>query len=64
MKFPKFAKGSSLAETVKIENTRISIRMIQTEDLIVRKDGAEKLHIEIKSDWLLICFIFVMKSPG
>ena len=23
-----------------------------------------KLNIEIKSDWLLICFTFVTKSPG
>ena len=23
-----------------------------------------KFEIEIKSDWLLICFAFVMKSPG
>ena len=33
---------------------------MQTEDLIVKG----KLDIEIKSDWLLICFTFVMKSPG
>ena len=37
------------------------IKMMQTEYLIVR---AAKLDIEIKSDWLLICFTFVMKSPG
>ena len=35
-----------------------------TEDLIVRHDGPAKLDIEIKSDWLLMCFTFVTKSPG
>ena len=37
---------------------------MQTEDLIIRQDGPAKLDIEIKSDWLFICFTFVMKSPG
>ena len=37
---------------------------MQTEDLTVRLDGPAKLDIEIKSDWLLACFTFVMKSPG
>ena len=27
-------------------------------------DGPAKLDIEVKSDWLLICFNFVTKSPG
>ena len=40
------------------------IKMMQTEYLIVRKDRPAKLDIEIKFDWLLICFTFVMKSPG
>ena len=35
---------------------------LKTEDLIVRYDGPEKLDIEIKSDWLLICFTFVTKN--
>ena len=30
----------------------------------MRKDGPAKLDIQIKSDWLLICFTFVTKSPG
>ena len=33
--------------------------MMRTEDLILKLDGAAKLDIEIKSDWLLICFTFV-----
>ena len=37
---------------------------MQTKDLIVRLEGPAKLNIEIKSDWLLICFTLVMKSPG
>ena len=37
---------------------------MQTEGLIVRKDGPAKLDIQIKSDWLLICLTFVVKSPG
>ena len=37
---------------------------MQTEDLIVRWDGPAKLNIKVKSDWLLNCFTFVMKSPG
>ena len=40
------------------------IKMMQTEDLIVRTDGPAKLGIETKSDWRLIRFTFVMKSPG
>ena len=40
------------------------VKMVQTADLNVRQDGPAKLDIEIKSDWLLICFTFVMKSPG
>ena len=28
------------------------------------EDGPAKLLIQIKSDWLLICFILVTKSPG
>ena len=32
--------------------------------MIVRYDGTEKFDIEIKSEWLLICFTVVMKSPG
>ena len=31
-----YVTGSSLAEVVKIENTRISIEIMWTEDLIVR----------------------------
>ena len=27
-------------------------------------DGPAKLDIEIKSDWLVVCFTFVTKSPG
>ena len=38
--------------------------MMSTEDPIVRKDGPAKFHIEIKSDWPLICFTFTTKSPG
>ena len=34
------------------------------EDLTVRQDGPAKFYIEVKSDWLLICFTFVTKSPG
>ena len=30
----------------------------------MRQDGPAKLVIQIKSDWLLICFSFVTKSPG
>ena len=30
----------------------------------MRYDGPAKLVIQIKSDWLLICFTFVPKSPG
>ena len=37
---------------------------MQTEDLIVRLHGPVKFDMEIKSDWLLICFTFVTKSPG
>ena len=40
------------------------IKMIQREDLTVTHDGPAKLNIEVKSDWVLICFTFVMKSPG
>ena len=38
--------------------------MMQSENLTVRQDGPAKLETEIKSDWLLICFTLVMKSPG
>ena len=31
---------------------------------MVKQDRPAKFDIEIKSDWLLICFTFVMKSPG
>ena len=44
--------------SVKIENTRVS----NYSD--VDKGSDCRLDIEIKSDWLLICFTFVMKSPG
>ena len=65
VRFPTYVTGPSLAEIIKIENTRISkIKIMQTEDLIMRQDGPAKLDIEIKSDWLLICFTFVTKSPG
>ena len=37
---------------------------MKKEDLIVRWDGPAKFDIEIKADWLLICFTFVTKSPG
>ena len=40
------------------------IKMTQVEDQTVGKDGPAKLDIEIKSDWLLTCFTFVMTSPG
>ena len=30
----------------------------------MRLDGLAKLDIEVKSDWLLICFTSVTKSPG
>ena len=30
----------------------------------MRYDGPAKLDFEIKSDWVLICFTFVTKSPG
>ena len=30
----------------------------------MRLEGPAKLLIQIKSDWLLICFTFVTKSPG
>ena len=36
--------------------------MMQTENLMVRRDGPAKLDIEIKSDGLLIYFTFMMKS--
>ena len=29
----------------------------------MRKDGPAKFGMEIKSDWLLICFSFVAKLP-
>ena len=28
----------------------------------MREDGPAKLDVQIKSDWLLICFAFVAKS--
>ena len=64
MRFLKIVTGSRLAEIVKIANTRSQIKIMQTEDLIVRSDGPAKLDIEIKYDWLLTCFSFVMKLPG
>ena len=36
VRFPMYVTGSSLAEVVKIKNTRISIEIMWTEDLIVR----------------------------
>ena len=64
LRFPTYVIGSSLAEYVKIEIRGCHIKIMQTEDLIVREDGPAKLDIEIKSDWLVICFTFVTKSPG
>ena len=40
------------------------MKIIYIEDLTVRQDGPTKLDIEIKSDLLLFCFIFVTKSLG
>ena len=56
--------GSSLTEILKIENTRISNKndLDRGSDCKVRRAG--KTVIQIKSDWLLICFTFVMKLPG
>ena len=36
VKFLKYVIGSSLVDIVKIENTRISSKEMQTEDLILR----------------------------
>ena len=30
----------------------------------MREEGPAKIDIEVKSDWLLIYFTFVAKSPG
>ena len=54
VRFLKCVIGYSLAETVKITNTRISIKLMQTDDLIVKYDGPAKIDIEIKSDMMLI----------
>ena len=60
VRFPTYVIGSRLAEVVEIENTGIS----NQDDKVVRQGGLAKLDIEIKSDWLLICFTFVTKSSG
>ena len=54
VRFLKCVIGSSLAR-LQIEGSQI--KMMQTEDLIVRKDGPAKLDIEIKSDWLSVTLL-------
>ena len=60
LRFPTYVIGSSLAEIVKIENTRVS----KLHDVDRGSDCEAKLLIQIKPDWLLICVTFVTKSPG
>ena len=55
--------GSRLAEIVKIANTRISDSNDADRESDYKVRRPAKLDIEIKSDWLQICFTFVMKSP-
>ena len=57
-------EASQVCDRIKSGRQRFQGKMMQTEDLIVRYDGPAKLDIEIKSDWLLICFTFVTKSSG
>ena len=63
-RFPTNVTGLNLEETVKTENGRISnLNDVERgSDCEVRR--ATKLDIQMKSDWLLICFTFVTKSPG
>ena len=64
LRFPTYVIGSSLAKIVKIENTRISNQndVDRGSDCEVRR--AAKTPRPENSDWLLICFTFVTKSPG
>ena len=64
MNFQTYVIGSSLAEILKIEIQGPRIEMMWTEDLIRSTMGLAKFDIEIRSDWLSICFTFVRKSPG
>ena len=57
LRFPTYVIGSSLAEIVKIENTRISNQndVDKGSDCAVTRAG--KTHIQIKFEWLLSCFL-------
>ena len=44
--------GSGLPRSWRLQIQEAQIKMMQTEDLIVRLDGPAKRGIEIKSDWL------------
>ena len=57
LRFPTYVIGSSLAEIVKIENTRSSNQndVDRGSDCEVTRAGIT--HIQIKSEWLLSCFL-------
>ena len=55
---------TSLAEIVEVANTNISNENDADRGSDCKVGRAGKLDIEITSDWLLICFTFMMKSPG
>ena len=55
---------NNLEGTVKIGNRRISNLNDVERGSDCEMTWATKLDIQMKSDWLLICFTFVTKSPG
>ena len=63
LRFPTNVIGFSFEE-LWIENARISNLNDADRGSDCEGDGPAKLNIEMKSDWQLICFTFVMKSPG
>ena len=56
VRLPTYVIGSSLAEIVKIENTKIIIKKYVDRESDCEVRWAAKFDIEIKSDWLLTCF--------
>ena len=61
LRFPTYVIGSSLAEIVKTENTRISNQNDVDRGSVCEVRQASKTS---HPGWLLICFKLVTKSPG